>query len=75
MTFGAYIVHPMVLSIAYFSQTQLQRYSPLQLGFNFAATWTLSYALAGVLFVLVEKPFMSMEIVAFKRLGPTVGSE
>jgi peptidoglycan/LPS O-acetylase OafA/YrhL len=69
LTYGAYILHPMIFSVIYFSMTQLQRYSVLQLTFNAVAGWGLSYGLAIGLFLLVEKPFMNLEVLLFKKLG------
>jgi peptidoglycan/LPS O-acetylase OafA/YrhL len=69
LTYGAYILHPIVLFVVYFSMTEYHHYSPVQLAFNFVAGWGLSYGLAIGLFLLVEKPFMNLEVLLFKKLG------
>jgi peptidoglycan/LPS O-acetylase OafA/YrhL len=69
LSYGAYIVHPIVLFSVYSAATQAPRYSVLQLGFNFAGAYFLTYACSAVLFLFIEKPFMSMEVLLFKRLG------
>ena len=69
LTYGAYIVHPIILAVAVYSITDLPRYSPYKLAFDFVATWGLSYALAAVLFVTIERPFSNIEMVLLKRAG------
>ncbi len=54
---------------------QMLRYTRIQVGFAFAGAWLLSYAAAAVLFLFVEKPFMQMEVLLFKRLGLASGSD
>jgi peptidoglycan/LPS O-acetylase OafA/YrhL len=69
LSYGAYLLHPLVLSAIYFSMTQMHRYSRMQGAFNFVATWGLSYACSAVMFLAVEKPVMNLETVIFRRLG------
>ena len=54
---------------------QLLRYSRIQIGASFAGAWLLAYACSAVLFLFVEKPFMQMEMLLFKRLGVGAGAE
>jgi hypothetical protein len=54
---------------------QMLRYSRIQVGFAFTGALLMSYACAAVLFLLVEKPCMSMEALLFKRLGLGAGAE
>jgi peptidoglycan/LPS O-acetylase OafA/YrhL len=68
LSYGVYLIHPIVLQLLYWSRTQPTRYSAILLGFDFAGTWVLSHAIAAVLFVFVEKPFLDMESVLFKRM-------
>lgn len=69
LTFGTYLLHPVVLSLVFFSNPLLHRYSPLQLAFDFAGALTLAYASSCALFLLVEKPFMSLEVLLLKKAG------
>ena len=54
---------------------QLLRYSRIQIGASFAGAWLLAYACSAVLVLFVEKPFMQMEMLLFKRLGVGAGAE
>jgi hypothetical protein len=74
LTFGAYLVHPMIISVIYQSMVEFHRYTHIQIAVNFVAVLFLTYAAAAVLFLAVEKPFMNMEAIVFKRLGLMGGS-
>jgi hypothetical protein len=55
--------------------SQMLRYSRIQVGGAFAGGWLLAYACSAALFLFVEKPFMQMEMLLFKRLGVGAGGE
>lgn len=69
LTYGAYIMHPIVLFVIVWDNTQMLRYTRIQIGAAFAGAWFLSYACAAVLFLFVEKPCMQLEALLFKRIG------
>jgi hypothetical protein len=47
----------------------MTRYSPQQLAFDFCGALVLSYAASCIVFLLVEKPFMNLEVLVLRRLG------
>ena len=67
LTFGAYLIHPMLIRFVYYQRAQLFHYNPVEatsvyLGFLLAA-----YALGAVLFVLVEMPAANLTKVLTSR--------
>lgn len=63
LTFGAYLVHPIVMQIFYFSSTTYFRFSVLNVAAWFVTNLVFSYAIAALLFVVVEKPLSNVEVV------------
>lgn len=61
LSFGAYLLHPIVQQATFLSQTSLARYSAMGAATAFLSTLTLSYAAAGVLYLCVEAPTASLE--------------
>ena len=66
LSYGCYLIHPIVLSLVYWSRIQPYRYTALQFAYDYSATWVLSNALSALTFVLIEKPFLEMEAVLFR---------
>jgi hypothetical protein len=61
LTFGAYLLHPIIMQSLYLSQTTLLRYSPAQVLVWFIAHVVLSFAGAALLYVLIEAPTANVE--------------
>ena len=70
LTYGAYLVHPIVVKVLAGAATSNYRWSYVDLFSRFALNVTLAYALAALAFLLVEKPFMNLEAAMFKRGKP-----
>ncbi len=64
-----YLLHPAILTVVFYQNPLMHRYSPAQLGFDFTAAVTLSFALAAAVFLLVEKPFMTLEALLLRKAG------
>ena len=71
LTFSAYLVHPIVLSVLISGYTGTIHYNVLIGVQLITATVVLSYAAAGVLAIFVEFPLGSLEAALFKMCGLT----
>lgn len=61
LTYGAYLIHPMVLSL-YFSSLQVPfHYTDLFIAFNYVAITVLSYAAAFILAIGIEYPIIHLD--------------
>lgn len=69
LTYGAYLIHPMVLSYLYFSVTAPLHYSIISVIYIYVGNVMISYFLAVVSFCLLERPMMNLE----KLLLPSSG--
>ena len=56
LTFGAYLIHPSILKVYYYQLTQLYQFTHVNQTILFAGTASLSYCLAMVTYVLIERP-------------------
>jgi len=69
LTYGAYLLHPMVMNYYLYTRTTLIRYSALELAYQFVANTVFSYALAALLFVVIEYPVGRLEKTALRAVG------
>ena len=69
LTFGAYLVHLIVLSAVYSADMVTIHYNHVTFSVFAIGTVVLSYAAAGVLAVFVEFPISNLEMAVFKLLG------
>lgn len=60
LTYGAYLVHPIIIRILYASQTQVAHMTSMIQVVNWLGVATLSYMCSAVLYVLVELPSDNM---------------
>eukprot|EP00041_Stephanoeca_diplocostata_P035607 m.1261249 g.1261249 ORF g.1261249 m.1261249 type:complete len:149 (+) comp24730_c0_seq16:2058-2504(+) len=60
LTYGAYLVHPIIIRCYYFQQVMLFHYMPFNQFVVFVAMVFISYVVAAMLHVLVELPFASI---------------
>jgi peptidoglycan/LPS O-acetylase OafA/YrhL len=56
LTFGAYLIHPVLLRVYYYSQTEIIDFTKVNQTVIFVACATLGYALSMVTYVLIELP-------------------
>eukprot|EP01104_Vermistella_antarctica_P017246 TRINITY_DN6086_c4_g1_i1.p1 TRINITY_DN6086_c4_g1~~TRINITY_DN6086_c4_g1_i1.p1 ORF type:complete len:825 (+),score=186.04 TRINITY_DN6086_c4_g1_i1:193-2667(+) len=61
LTYGAYLIHPCVMMVFYFSEDTFVHYRDLDLAYLFLGHTAFSYAGAALCYVLVEKPFANVE--------------
>jgi peptidoglycan/LPS O-acetylase OafA/YrhL len=61
LTYSVYLLHPMVIQWFQFSQTQYVRFATVNLVMMFAAVFALSFCIAVLLYLAVERPFANME--------------
>jgi len=61
LTFAAYLIHPVILFTFYLDRSRLMHYQNTDLIFYFISTAVISYALALITAMLVEKPAMNLE--------------
>jgi peptidoglycan/LPS O-acetylase OafA/YrhL len=69
MTFNAYLVHPVVLTVVYGQMQKTFHATDITMATFAVAFVVLSYAVAGVVCVAVEFPLGSVEMLLFKTLG------
>ena len=73
LTYNTYLVHPAMISVVYFSQSDFPIYSNLTTAQFFFSNVIMAFGLATLVFLMVEKPMMNLEVVLFhrkKRAGP-----
>eukprot|EP00730_Choanoeca_flexa_P004796 TRINITY_DN11804_c1_g1_i1.p1 TRINITY_DN11804_c1_g1~~TRINITY_DN11804_c1_g1_i1.p1 ORF type:complete len:787 (+),score=220.84 TRINITY_DN11804_c1_g1_i1:113-2473(+) len=56
LTFGAYLIHPMLIRMVYYQRTQLFHFEPVEASALYLGFLTAAYVLGVVLFLLVEQP-------------------
>lgn len=61
LSFSAYLYHPIVMTVVYYSSRQMFYYSPWTIIVNFLAFILLSFAVSLVSFMLIERPLMNLE--------------
>jgi peptidoglycan/LPS O-acetylase OafA/YrhL len=61
LTLGVYLVHPIVIQCFYFQQVTLVHFVVFNQLVIFIAVTVLSYALAGMLYLMVELPFANIQ--------------
>ena len=69
MTFNAYLVHPVVLTVVLGQLQKSIHYTDITMAFYVVGIVVLSYGVAGVVCVLVEFPLGTIEILVFRMLG------
>jgi peptidoglycan/LPS O-acetylase OafA/YrhL len=57
LTYGAYLIHPVILRVWYYSHVQYAQFSPLEQAMLFFAAAASSYACAVFTYCLIELPF------------------
>lgn len=61
LTYGAYLVHPAVIWFVMVDQPLPVHYSTTWYSFHFLGMLLVVFALSAILFVMVEKPFSTLE--------------
>ena len=69
MTYNAYLIHPVVLSVVYGQMQKSFHYTDITISVFTVCFVVLSYGMAGVLCVLVEFPLATIEMLLFKLVG------
>ena len=69
MTFNAYLVHPVVLTIMYGQLQTTIHYTDITMASYSVAAVVFSYGVAGVICLFVEFPLGTIEILIFKLFG------
>jgi len=67
LTYGAYLIHPVVIRVFYFSQPMPNSYTDINIAYWFIGNMVFAYILAALAYCLTEKPFMNLEILLFPR--------
>ena len=69
MTYNAYLVHPVVLTVLYAQMQKSIHVTDLTMAILAVAFVVLSYAIGGVVCLVVEFPLGSVELLLFKMVG------
>mmetsp|Transcript_7916 Transcript_7916/g.33321 ORF Transcript_7916/g.33321 Transcript_7916/m.33321 type:complete len:688 (-) Transcript_7916:36-2099(-) len=72
LTYGAYLCHPIVVQLFYYSQWQYLAYQNWNMMYYFIAHAFCAYSFAAVAYLLVEKPCMNLEPLVIKKIITTV---
>jgi len=67
LTYGAYLIHPAVMRVYYYSQKQPISYSDLNISYIYIGHITTAYILSSYAYCMVEKPFMNLESIIIPR--------
>ncbi|XP_070533925.1 nose resistant to fluoxetine protein 6-like [Ptychodera flava] len=67
LTYGAYLVHPIVIYGFYWNRKTTIHYTDLNMIYYFVASLTLSYACAFVVSLAIEAPMIGLEKIMFRR--------
>ncbi|KAK3241267.1 hypothetical protein CYMTET_48950 [Cymbomonas tetramitiformis] len=67
LTYCAYLVHPMIMRVVYFSRTQLFYHTDIEYASTYCGFLLAAYATATVVHLLVEVPFANLEGLLLKR--------
>jgi len=67
LTYGAYLIHPVVIRAYYHSRVVPPSYSDINMVYWFLGSSAVAYTLASLSYVLVEKPFMNLEGLLLPR--------
>jgi len=70
LTYGAYLVHPMVIKLAAGRSMQFYNFGVMDLGYRWVGNCIMAYAGAATLWVLVERPAMTMTSALLKSKPP-----
>ncbi|XP_067687081.1 nose resistant to fluoxetine protein 6-like [Haliotis asinina] len=68
LTYGAYLIHPILLSYTDFSVRSLRYADVVFVSYHYIGTFAVSYALSFITCVLVESPCVGLEKVVLTRL-------
>ena len=69
MTFNAYLVHPVVLTVIFGQLQKSIHYTDITMAFYVVGIVVLSFGVAGVVCVFVEFPLGTVEMLVFRLLG------
>ena len=69
MTFNAYLVHPIVMTVVYGQLQTTLHYTDITMACFFVVFVVLSYAVAGLVCIFVEFPLSSIEMLVFSLFG------
>ncbi len=69
LTFNAYLIHPVVIFTVYEQLQTATHYTDITITCYFIAFVALSYGAAGILYVAVELPLGTIEMLFFKLVG------
>ncbi|XP_070533929.1 nose resistant to fluoxetine protein 6-like [Ptychodera flava] len=67
LTYCAYLVHPIVMYLYYWSRKTVINYTELNMIYYFVANLVLSYAVAFVVSLAIESPMIGLEKIIFRR--------
>jgi peptidoglycan/LPS O-acetylase OafA/YrhL len=66
LTFCAFLIHPMVITVFYFSSTQYFRFSSLTIICWFASHLGITYLFAAALYLTIERPICNLENLTYQ---------
>ncbi|XP_067686169.1 nose resistant to fluoxetine protein 6-like [Haliotis asinina] len=67
LTYGAYLVHVMVLTTRHANRRTPYYFNPEHLSYEFLGTWGITYGLAFIFAVIVEAPCLGIEKAVIRR--------
>ncbi|XP_066294089.1 nose resistant to fluoxetine protein 6-like [Branchiostoma lanceolatum] len=67
LTYCAYLVHPMIIYMAFYDREVTLHYTTLMVIYSFVGNLVLSYGLAFLVSVTVEAPLLGLEKIVFRK--------
>ncbi|CAJ1336319.1 unnamed protein product [Effrenium voratum] len=75
MTYGAYLLHPLVIKLAAGTSVQYYTFSGMELCYRLIGNCCMAYGLAVVLWCLIERPIMTLTTAGLKNRSSSAKTE
>eukprot|EP01136_Pigoraptor_vietnamica_P023574 Opistho-1_new@75809 len=67
LTYGAYLVHPIIIKVVACNANQYSQYSFLSMAYWTGGNLLASFVVSAILFLAIERPFVAIEGILLKR--------
>ncbi|CAJ1453939.1 unnamed protein product, partial [Effrenium voratum] len=75
MTYGAYLLHPLVIKLAAGTSVQYYTFSGMELCYRLIGNCCMAYGLAVILWCLIERPIMTLTTAGLKNRSSSAKTE
>eukprot|EP01137_Pigoraptor_chileana_P015629 Opistho-2@71817 len=67
LTYGAYLVHPIIIKVVACNSNQYPEYSWLSMAYSAGGNLIFAFVVSTILFLAIERPFISLEGILLKK--------